>query len=146
MSQADAVIGVWRSKYDYGFWRPVTAIRLADTDGNPATLADPIWTPLLNTPNYPEYISGYSAVTGSFTRALADALGTRHLHLTLTSTAVPNAQRTYESGAMLDRDVINARVWLGIHFRFSDTLGVRLGHEVADSIAEHNFGRTRHHH
>ena len=62
MSVADAIITVWRAKYDYGFWRPITAINLADTDGNPATIADPTWVPLLTTPAYPEYPSGYNVV------------------------------------------------------------------------------------
>ena len=62
MSVADAVISVWRAKYDYGFWRPITAINLADTDGNPATAPDPDWVPLLTTPHYPEYPSGYNVV------------------------------------------------------------------------------------
>lgn len=79
MSIADTVISIWRAKYLYGFWRPITAIREADSDGNPATLSDAQWTPLLTTPNYPEYVSGYSGVTGAFTTALATVLSTRHL-------------------------------------------------------------------
>ena len=98
MSEADALIAVWHAKYLYGFWRPITAINLADTDGNPATTADPTWTPLLTTPPYPDYASGYSGLTGAFSRALAEVLDTRHLHLTLISTAVPGATRDYDSG------------------------------------------------
>jgi hypothetical protein len=143
MSIADAVISIWHAKYLYGFWRPITAIALADTDGNPATTADPTWLPLLTTPPYPDYVSGYSGVTGAFTRALAETLGTRHLRLTLTSTAVPNATRHYDSGKALDRDVIDARVWLGIHFRFADTRGVAMGHHVADWALDHYFQRVK---
>lgn len=109
MSEADAVIAVWHAKYLYGFWRPITAINLAETDGNPATTADPSWTPLLTTPPYPDYVSGYTGLTGAFTRALADALDTRHLQLTLTSTAVPGASRTYDSGKVLRNDVVDVR-------------------------------------
>jgi hypothetical protein len=141
MSQADTVISVWRAKWTYGFWRPQTAIQLADTDGNPATTPDPAWTPLINNPAYPEYVSGYSAVTGAFTTSLAGALGTSALGLTLTSTAVPGS-RMYDSGAVLDGDVINARVWLGIHFRNSDVKGVQLGQEVAGFILSNNFQPT----
>lgn len=75
MSEADNAISVWRAKYTYGLWRPITAIQLADTDGNPATQPDPTWTPLIATP-YPEYVSGYSGTTGAFTAALAEALDT----------------------------------------------------------------------
>ena len=142
MTLADAIISVWRAKYVYGFWRPITAIQLADTDGNPATTADLSWTPLLTTPPYPDYVSGYSGVTGAFTGALADILGTRHLHLTLISTAVLGVQRTYDSGRTLRQDVIAARVWLGIHFRFADTEGVEMGLRVADWALDHYFQRT----
>jgi hypothetical protein len=130
MSVADAAISVWRAKYVYGFWRPITAIREADTDGNPATVADPGWTPLLTTPPYPDYVSGYSGVTGAFATALALVLGTGHLNLHLTSTVAPGV-RTYENGRALERDVINARVWLGIHFRAADVRGVAMGRAVA---------------
>ncbi len=140
MSEADAIISVWHAKYLYGFWRPITAINLADTDGNPRTIADPTWTPLLTTPPYPEYVSGYAGLTGAFTGALEDALGTRHLQLTLISTAVPGAVRYYDSGRSLRNDVVDARVWLGIHFRFSDLGGAEMGQQVADWALDHYFG------
>ena len=140
MSEADAIIAVWHAKYLYGFWRPITAINLADTDGNPATTADPSWTPLLATPPYPDYVSGYSGLTGAFTRALADALDTRDLQLTLISTAVPGAVRNYDSGKTLRNDVVDARVWLGIHFRSADTGGVDMGQRVAHWALDHYFG------
>jgi hypothetical protein len=131
MSMADTIISVWYAKYLYGFWRPVTAIREADTDGNPATVPDAQWTPRLTTPNYPDYVSGYSGVTGAFTGALSAVLGTRHLQLHLIPTAVPNVIRSYDSGRALDRDVINARIWLGIHFRSADVGEVAMGNAVA---------------
>jgi len=146
MSEADAIISVWHAKYLYGFWRPITAIHLADTDGNPATTADPNWTPLLTTPPYPDYVSGYSGLTGAFTQALQDALDTRHLQVTLTSTAVPGAVRSYDSGKSLRNDVVDARVWLGIHFRTADTGGVDMGQRVADWILDHYFGAREHRH
>ena len=145
MSMADAVISVWRSKYIYGLWRPITAINLADSDGNPATEADTTWTPLLTTPAYPSYVSGYSGLTGAFTRALQDALRTRDLDLTLTSTAVPGAVRDYDTGAALRQDVVDARIWLGIHFRFDDTGGVAMGQHVARWALRHYFGRADKH-
>lgn len=147
MSEADAIISVWHAKYLYGFWRPITAIQLADTDGNPATTGDPNWTPLLTTPNYPDYVSGYSGLTGAFSRALADALDTSHLQLTLISTAVPGAVRKYDFGSSLRNDVVDARVWLGIHFRSADTGGVDMGQRVADWALDHYFGeRDQRHH
>jgi hypothetical protein len=86
---------------------------------------------LLTTPNYPDYVSGYSGLTGALTTALATVLGDRHLQLHLISTAVPNSTRSYDSGRALDRDVISGRVWLGIHFRTADVRGVAMGQAVA---------------
>jgi hypothetical protein len=131
MSMADTLVSVWHAKYHYGFWRPITAIREAAADGNPATVADPTWTPLLATPPYPEYVSGYSGITGAFTTALQLVLGTRHLRLHLMSTAVPAVVRDYDSGAALRQDVVSGRVWLGIHFRTADVRGVEMGRDVA---------------
>ncbi len=139
MSMADAVISVWHAKLQYGFWRPITAINLADTDGNPATTADATWVPLLVTPPYPEYVSGYSGVTGAFVEALAKTLGTPHLQLTLISTAVPGVTFHYDSAKALADDVISARVWLGIHFRFADTDGVKMGRHVGSWALGHYF-------
>jgi hypothetical protein len=144
MSVADAIISVWHSKYHYGFWRPVTAIALAGTDGNPATTADPAWTPLLATPPYPDYVSGYSGYTGAFTSALGTALDTRDLRLTLISTAVPGTTRSYHSARALNADVVDARVWLGIHFRFADTAGLRMGQDVAVWALDRYFRPVKH--
>jgi hypothetical protein len=144
MSEADAVISVWHAKYLYGFWRPITAIQLADTDGNRATVADPTWTPLLATPPYPDYVSGYSGLTGAFTRALADVLDSDRLQLSLISTAVPHVVRDYDSGQLLRQDVVDARVWLGIHFRSADTRGVEMGQRVAEWALDHYFGAREH--
>lgn len=146
MSMADAVISVWHAKLLYGFWRPITAINLGDTDGNSETTADANWVPLLITPPYPDYVSGYSGVTGAFTRSLGLVLGVRNLRLTLISSAVPNVTRSYRFGQSLDKDVISARVWLGIHFRFADTAGVRMGHQVADWGLDHYFQRIHGNH
>jgi hypothetical protein len=144
MTVADTIISVWHSKYLYGFWRPVTAINLADTDGNPATTADPSWAPLLATPPYPDYVSGYSAYTAAFSAALEALFGTHHLRLTLTSTAVPDI-RSYDSGEQLRSDVVNARIWLGIHFRFADTAARRMGVAVANWTLERFFQPTHQH-
>ena len=109
MTVADALITTWRAKLFYGFWRPSTAIQLADTDGNPATAPDPTWTPLLVNPNYPDYVSGYNAFAASFSQSLEEVVG-RHLDLTLISTAVPGVTRSYDRGRALRADVVNARV------------------------------------
>jgi hypothetical protein len=139
MSIADAIISVWHAKYVDGLWRPITAITVADTDGNPATDPDPSWVPLFPTPAYPEYPSGYTAFEASASRGLEDVFDTRHLQLTLTSTAAPNLPRQYDSGDVLRQDVVNARMWLGIHFRFGDTAARDLGVRLADWTLAHYF-------
>jgi hypothetical protein len=147
MSFADVEISVWYSKYVYGFWRPITAIQLADTDGNPATTADPAWTPLRTTPSYPEYVSGYAGGIGAFTRALQDTFDTQHLQLTFISTA-PEAtglKRSYDSGREARQAVVDARVWLGFHFRTADTRGARMGQDVAEWALDHYFGPVGRH-
>ena len=139
MTANDAIITAWRAKLFYGVWRPSTAIQLADTDGNPATTADPAWTPLLVNPPYPDYVSGYNTFAASITRALEDLFGRQHLDITLTSTAVPGAVRHYDTGRAVRADVVNARVWLGIHFRFADVAGRNLGVNLADWTLDHYF-------
>jgi hypothetical protein len=138
MATADADITVWRAKYVYGLWRPITAINLADTDGNPATSPDPTWVPLIATPAYPEYPSGYNAAAATVSRGLADVFHTRNLQLILISTAVPDV-RHYDSGSALRQDVVDARVWLGIHFRTGDTVSRDLGVRLADWALDHYF-------
>ncbi len=146
MSTADALISVWYAKFRYGFWRPLTAIHLADTDGNPATSPDTKWEPLVANPPYPDYVSGYSGAIGGFTAALQKVLDTRHLNLTFTSTMVPGVKRPYDSGRVLRQDVVDARVWLGIHFRFADTRGAEMGVQVAEWALDRYFRPTGHHH
>jgi hypothetical protein len=143
MSVADVEITIWHAKYVYGFWRPITAINLADTDGNPDTTADPNWTPLINTPPYTEYPSGYNAFSGTVTGVLENLFHTtNHLNLTLISTAVPNATRHYDSGSAERTDVLNARIWLGIHFRTADLAGRDLALQLADWTTDHYFQPT----
>jgi hypothetical protein len=139
MSVADAVISVWHAKYVYGFWRPITAINLADTDGNPATVADPNWTPLVANPPYPEYPSGYNVVNSTVTHGIEELFETRRLQLTLISTAVPGVERFYDSGRAERRDVVNARIWNGFHFRFANTAAREMGRRLTDWTLDHYF-------
>ncbi|CAN5519228.1 vanadium-dependent haloperoxidase [soil metagenome] len=151
VSLADASIAVWWTKHHYGVWRPISAVRLADTDGNPATTADPAWDPsVIPTPPYPDYVSAYNGVMGAYTRALQDTLGTCHLALTLTSTMFPAPDprhtRFYDTGGEARQQVIDARVWLGLHFRFADRAGARMGQQVAHYTLDHNFQAVDDHH
>jgi hypothetical protein len=139
----DAAISCWRAKYDYGYWRPITAIRLADTDGNPATVADPTWTPQVQTPPYPDYTSGHACVTGAVTETLAHLFGRRGIDLDVPSLNPTVAARHYDNAADLDRETQNARIWLGLHFRRAMTDGSRIGHGAAGWVIAHEL-RPRH--
>jgi hypothetical protein len=141
MTSADALITVWHAKLLFGWWRPITAINLADADGNPATTADPNWKPLVPTPAYPEYPSGYNVLTAAFTGGLDHLFGTDRLAITLISTAVPDV-RHYHSGRALRAAVVNARVWLGFHFRTADVASRHLGLRLTDWTLDHYFQPT----
>jgi hypothetical protein len=138
MSLADATGVVWDSKYHYGFWRPITAIELAGTDGNPNTTPMSGWTPLITTPPYPDYTSGLNGVIGAGTRALARVLGTERIDLNITSVAAGET-RHYEWLGQINRDVIDARVWGGIHFRTADVVGNAQGQKVANWALDRYF-------
>ncbi len=154
MTLADASIAIWWTKHHYGVWRPITAIRMADTDGNPDTTfdpaVDPTWNSLIPSPPYPDYVSGYNGVMGAYSQALEEALKTEHLDLTLISTVFPAPDprhtRSYDTGGQVRQEVINARVWLGIHFRFADTAAATMGQQVARYALDHNFQPVRRHH
>jgi hypothetical protein len=143
MSITDAVISVWDSKYHYGYWRPITAIQLADTDGNPDTVADPTWEPFVATPPYPDYVSGFNGVTGAYTGSLSRILGNGQLDLYITSIAAglpgPPLTRHYMTASALNRDGIDGRVWLGIHFRTADEVAIDMGTQVANWGLDHYF-------
>jgi len=131
MSVADAEISVWHAKYIHGLWRPITAINLADTDGNPATSADTAWAPMITTPPYPEYPSGYNAFNSTVVHGLKELFETRHLQLTLTTTAPSGGERHYDCADALLQDVVDARVWQGIHFRTADIAAKEMGSQLA---------------
>ena len=143
VAYADGIIACYDAKYTYEFWRPITAIRAGDTDGNPATGADPTWTPLLTvTPNHPDYPSAHSCVTPAGTRALAEFLGTRRIDLTMPSLTGLGA-RHFDTVRELTREVGNARIWGGIHFRTAVNDGIRIARQTAAEVLDDNFDRTR---
>jgi hypothetical protein len=135
----DAYIAAWDAKFAYDFWRPITAIRNADTDGNPATSADPLWTPLGTTPPFPDYVSGHTVYARACVHVLEDVFGKAALPFTVTNPAVPAAERVraYSSFRQLSDEMIEARVLAGIHFRTADRDGDRLGRQVAQFALTH---------
>jgi len=130
MAGADAYIACWEAKYRYNFWRPVTAIRNADSVGNAALAADPNWEPLLPTPAHPEYPSGHAIYSGATERVLQEFFGDK-VNVSLTNPAVQST-RTYQSLSQMGKEVEDARVWGGIHYRTSDVHAAELGHKVAE--------------
>ena len=137
-SVADALINVWDDKAFYGFWRPITAIREAHLDGNPATTADPDWLPLIATPPYPDHSSGASSVAGAAARTMQNFFGTDDIAWTDTNLGGQTRSFTQASTAM--NEVVDARVWSGIHFLRADEHGALIGGQVAD-WANANFFR-----
>jgi hypothetical protein len=136
-SLADTLIACWNSKYEYGFWRPITAIELADTDGNPATDAFPGWLPFAPaTPPYPDYVSGHACNVGAASNTLSYLFGADTLDLNLVGGTVT---RHYDSAAQLDADTMDARIWLGLHFRSAMIDGNELGHRVSDGVIKNYF-------
>jgi hypothetical protein len=130
---ADALIGCFDAKYHELFWRPQFAIPQGDTDGNPNTIGDPSWTPLLATPNHPEYPAAHGCLTAAEAEVLARFFDTKRIEVDLTST-VPNltqATRHFERTGDIVQEMVNARVWGGVHYRQSVEAGVELGQQVA---------------
>jgi PAP2 superfamily len=133
LALADSAITAWDSKLHFNFWRPVTAIQLGDTDGNSRTVADPNWKPLINTPNYPDYTSGANNGTGAVTRALALFFGTDEMSFTVhtTNPAALQQARTFDRFSDAAAEVVVARIYEGIHFRFADVDARAQGRAVA---------------
>jgi hypothetical protein len=134
---ADTMIACWEAKYHYYFWRPNHAIQRADTDGNPATVADPTWLPLV-TGNHPEYPSGHACITGAFTKSLQQYFGTKKVELTLTSTTT-GTTRTYERLGDVVADVEDARVFGGLHFRTTMTETAKHFPRIAKDVGKQYF-------
>lgn len=137
LAMADADIACWDAKYYYVFWRPVTAIALADTDGNPSTTTDPGWTPLLITPAIPDYPSGHTSLAGAAGTVLANYFG-EILDVTLTSDALAMAGvvRSFTTVSAVMDEVRDARVFGGIHFRTADNDGQAVGVAVAQYLIQ----------
>jgi hypothetical protein len=139
LAMADAIITAWDTKFHYVFWRPVTAIHDADKDGNRETDSDANWQPLINTPNYPDYTSGANNITGAVTRTLALFFGAEEMNFSATTTNLAALQqvRTYNRFSDAAEDVVNARIYEGIHFRFADVQARKQGRHVAQWVFSH---------
>ncbi|MCC2662143.1 MAG: phosphatase family protein [Geminicoccaceae bacterium] len=153
LAGADGSIGCWNDKYYWSFWRPITAIHEAGDDDNPATEADPGWLPLFNptipvsgpplvTPGFPEHPSGHGCVSGAFVHALQAFFGTGKIAFTAVSnkcSPAPCPPRSFDRFSDALQEIIDARVWSGIHFRTADVQGAVLGKKVARWLDKHYF-------
>ena len=127
---------VFDAKYTYRFWRPSTAIRNADIDGNPRTDLDPAWSPFLTTPPHPEYPAAHGSIQGAAARVLTSYFGPHHAFAT-TSPTVPNVTRQYASVDAFADEGFLARIYGGMHFRSSLEEGARQGKKVGNWVIDH---------
>jgi hypothetical protein len=144
-AMADAYIAGWDSKMHHNFWRPVTAIRLAASDGNPATAADPTWSPLLPTPPIQDHPSTHSALGAAAAVVLAGAFGTDHVRFTMASpTALAQApSRSFPSFSAAAAENADSRVRAGLHFRFATDAGLQLGERIGHQALATKLGPLR---
>lgn len=146
LAMADAIITAWNTKNYYVFWRPLTAIQEGNNDGNPRTEGDPTWVPLIATPPYPDYTSGANNITAAATRALSLFFGTDYMVFSVTTTNLgPTMQDTRSFCRFSDaaQEVVDARIYEGIHFRFADEGARQQGRQVAKWVFK-NFLRPLH--
>ena len=135
MAAADAIITAWDNKKYWNFWRPITAIREGNNDGNAKTEGDPSWLPLLPTPPYADYTSGANDLTGAMTRTLEIFFDDRMTFSVFSTPA--NTNKTYQRFSDMARDVVDVRIYQGIHFRSADEVARRQGSRAADWAASH---------
>ncbi|HKQ38831.1 MAG TPA: vanadium-dependent haloperoxidase [Verrucomicrobiae bacterium] len=145
IAMADAAIICWDCKFTYNFWRPVTAIRNGDLDGNDATEEDPSWTPLLVTPNFPEYTSGHSTFSGAGARVIETFFGTDDITFTVDSDGAPGQFRTFHKVSSAADESGMSRIYGGIHYQSANQWGLASGRAAADYISSHLL-QPRHHH
>ncbi len=132
VSAADALIVAWDNKRTYNVWRPSTAIFEGDNDGNPHTVGDPTWLPLFNDPPYPDYTSGANSITSAFMRTLALFFDDDVYTFAVTTTVPGQPIRLYGRFSAVADDVVDARIYMGIHFRFADEVARRQGKQAAN--------------
>ena len=142
LTVADTFIAVWDEKAHYSFWRPITAIREAHTDGNDATIRDENWLPFVANPPYPEHPSGHLGLSGSICKTLQQFFGTDKLEWSDTNVAGRTRSYTRVSDAI--QEIVDLRVWSGIHFRKADEDAERIGRQIAKYRDRHFFERIHH--
>jgi hypothetical protein len=142
LSGADAAINCWNDKYYWDFWRPWQAIHEADRDGNPATVADPSWTALITAP-YPEHPSGHLCLDGAQLRVLQMFFGTDEIGFDVTSSRFGGETRHFDRFSQPLKEIIEARIWAGLHYRTADVQAQTLGRKVVEYMTKHYFQSER---
>jgi hypothetical protein len=142
LAGADAAIGCWDDKAHWSFWRPITAIQQGDNDGNPRTAGDGNWNSLVPSPPYPDHPSGYNCATGAFMHTAKSFFGRDKVAFNLVGPGAAGVTRPYQRFTDVIKDTIDARIWLGIHFRAPDVQGAELGEDVARLLSK-NFLEPR---
>ncbi len=133
----DAIIAVLDAKYHYNFWRPITAIRNGDIDGNPATDSEATWQPIANTPMHPEYPCSHCIQSGSVAAVVKAVLGGEDIpEVALTSPATPGVIHRWTNMATFTEEVANARIWAGFHYRFSTRVGTDMGLQIGEYVVK----------
>lgn len=133
----DALIAVFDAKYAYHFWRPITAIRNGEEDGNPATVAEPGWLPFIDTPMHPEYPCAHCILVASLAEVIEAAVPAgKPLTLSTTSLTAPGVIHRWSSTAALAEEVAQARIWAGVHYRNSTKVGEAMGRQVGRLVAQ----------
>jgi hypothetical protein len=128
----DALIAVFDAKHHHRFWRPVTAIRNADVDGNDATQRDAAWLPLLDTPMHPEYPSGHSILAGAVGAVLQAEVGSQTVRLSTSSPTAKGATRQWNRIDDFVNEVAMARVWGGLHYRSTNEVSLTMGRAIGE--------------
>jgi hypothetical protein len=128
---------VFDAKYHYNFWRPITAIRNGDNDGNDVTEREATWQPIDNTPLHPEYPCAHCISAGAAVAVIEAVLGSKAIpKLSMTSATAPGVTHRWTSLDAFCDEVSNARVWAGFHYRNSTAVGTDMGRRVGDYVAQ----------
>ena len=144
MAGMDAYVAVFEAKYHYNFWRPVTAVRNADTTGNPATPRDASWLPLSDTPMHPEYPCAHCITAAAVAAVLHGVVGDDIGDLSMTSPTAAGVTRRWTTLRAYEEEVSNARIWAGFHYRFSTEAARDMGRKIGElTLATQLKPRTR---
>jgi hypothetical protein len=143
MAIADALVAVMETKYQYTFWRPETAIRAADADGNPRTDPDPSFAPFITSPCFPSYPSAHAAGSNAARRVVEKIWGNDRHEITVSDPAMPGVVLRYTKLRHITDDIDGARIYGGIHFRFDQEAGAQQGRRIGSFVVRNTLRRVK---